>query len=314
MPARAAAWALIFAVAVALATLTGGVASAVELRFPALTGRVVDGAGLLTPAEEQRLTERLAAHERATTNQVVVVTLPSLQGTTIEDFGYRLGRHWALGQAGKDNGAILLVAPKERAVRIEVGYGLEPELTDAQSKLIIENIILPAFRDGRFGQGITAATDAILRALQGEATSTAAESGPAGSMAPRPTRDAKPAPAFDPSTLWFFIIAAVVVVVIMRNRYRAEGDDAAAHERDRRGPRDGFGPGGWTSDGSWTPSGRSGGFGRPGRWGGSWGGGIGRRSAGAGRRSGGSRSSGGGGGSFGGGGGSFGGGGASGRW
>jgi len=138
------------------------------LTFPALTGRVVDDAGLLTPAERQSLTDMLAAYEQKTTNQVVVVTLKSLQGTSIEDYGYQLGRHWGIGQKGKDNGALLIVAPNERKVRIEVGYGLEGDLTDAASKLIIENIIVPAFKSGQFGPGIVAGTGAILKVLSGE--------------------------------------------------------------------------------------------------------------------------------------------------
>ena len=106
---------------------------AAAIKFPELTGRVVDNAGLLSPAVEQALTEQLAAHEQATTNQVVVVTLPNLQGYTIEEFGYQLGRYWGIGQKGKDNGVVFLVAKAERKVRLEVGYGLEGVLTDALS-------------------------------------------------------------------------------------------------------------------------------------------------------------------------------------
>ncbi len=138
------------------------------LTFPELTGRVVDNAELLTPAERQSLTAMLKAHEDATTNQVVVVTLESLQGTTIEDYGYQLGRHWGIGQKGKDNGALVIVAPNERKVRIEVGYGLEGDLTDAATKLIIENIIVPAFKGGQVGPGIVAGTGAVLKVLSGE--------------------------------------------------------------------------------------------------------------------------------------------------
>src|SRR5690242_1905246 len=83
---------------------------AAGIEFPALSGRVVDNAGMLRPAAEQALTEQLAAHEQATTNQIVVVTLPDLQGYTIEDFGYQLGRHWGIGQKGKNNGVLLLIA------------------------------------------------------------------------------------------------------------------------------------------------------------------------------------------------------------
>ncbi len=154
--------------AVALVVWAAAGLAAAELAFPKLTGRVVDEAGLLTAAERESLTEMLAAHERATTNQMVVVTLKSLQGTPIEDYGFRLGRHWGIGQKGEDNGALLIVAPNERQVRIEVGYGLEGELTDAASRLIIETIIVPAFKAGRFGPGIVAGTGAILKVLGGE--------------------------------------------------------------------------------------------------------------------------------------------------
>jgi uncharacterized protein len=154
-------------VILAITVLCTGLAFA-ALTFPVLTGRVIDEAGLLTSAERQSLTDMLAAYEQKTTNQVVVVTLKSLQGTSIEDYGYQLGRHWGIGQKGKDNGALLIVAPNERKVRIEVGYGLEGELTDAASKLIIENIIVPAFKSGQFGPGIVAGTGAILKVLSGE--------------------------------------------------------------------------------------------------------------------------------------------------
>jgi uncharacterized protein len=96
---------------------------------------------------------------------VVVVTVPSLQGLTIEQFGYQLGRHWGIGQKGKDNGVLLIVAPNERKVRIEVGYGLEGTLTDALASGIIQNAILPEFRTGRFENGILQGTDAILTVL-----------------------------------------------------------------------------------------------------------------------------------------------------
>lgn len=135
--------------------------------FPELTGRVVDNAGLLSASTEQTIIGKLAGYEQSTTNQVVVVTLKSLQGYTIEDFGYQLGRHWGIGQKGKDNGALLIVAPNERKVRIEVGYGLEGTLTDAYSHNIIQTKILPLFKKKQFEQGIIQGTDAILDVLGG---------------------------------------------------------------------------------------------------------------------------------------------------
>ena len=136
-------------------------------QFPALTGRVVDNAGVLSESTERALDSLLAQQERETSNQVVVVTLKDLQGYSIDDFGYQLGRHWKIGQAGRDNGALLIVAPKERRARIEVGYGLEGELTDATAHNIIQNVMLPRFRQGDYDAGIRAGVDAMLAAIGG---------------------------------------------------------------------------------------------------------------------------------------------------
>ena len=140
-------------------------AGAATPQFPALSGRVVDEAGILSAATRSDLTEMLAQHERATGEQVVVVTLKSLQGYSIEDYGYQLGRYWGIGQKGKNTGALLIVAPAEHKVRIEVGYGLEGTLTDAASSTIIEDTILPSFRTGDFNAGVVAGTSALLTVL-----------------------------------------------------------------------------------------------------------------------------------------------------
>lgn len=138
--------------------------------FPALTGRVVDQADLLTPAEEQALTAESAAVERDTKAQYVIVTVPTLQGWRIEDYGYKLGRYWGVGRKNANDGVILLVAPKEHKVRIEVGYGLERRITDPYAANVIRGQILPAFRAGRFGEGIRAGSDAIVQRLRSKAS------------------------------------------------------------------------------------------------------------------------------------------------
>ncbi len=154
-------WAAIFC-------LFAGVAVAEPaVNFPALTGRVVDNAQILTASARQSLDSQLAEQEKQTTNQVVVVTIASLQGMTIEDYTYRLGRYWGIGQKGKDNGVILLVAPNEKQIRIEVGYGLEGKLTDATSSQIIQTIIIPHFKAGAMERGVVAGTQAILSVLSG---------------------------------------------------------------------------------------------------------------------------------------------------
>jgi uncharacterized protein len=140
-------------------------------KFPALTGRVVDDAHVLSASAVKSLDQALADYEHGTSNQVVVVTVTSLQGTSIEDYGYQLGRTWKIGQKDKNNGALLIVAPNEKKVRIEVGYGLEPILTDAASSAIITGIILPEFKQGHMEQGIVDGTHAMLSVLGGESIS-----------------------------------------------------------------------------------------------------------------------------------------------
>jgi uncharacterized protein len=143
--------------------------AAVAQKFPTLTGRILDEANLLSAEDERALAAELKALEERSTDQLVVYTTRSLQGYPIEDFGYRLGRHWQIGQQGKNNGVILIVAPSDRKVRIEVGRGLEPQLTDLMTKLIIENAILPAFRRGDFAAGIKAGVRDIRDVLLGDA-------------------------------------------------------------------------------------------------------------------------------------------------
>jgi uncharacterized protein len=145
------------------------VTAAMALTFPTLSGRVVDDANILDAATRSTLTQKLDALETKTSDQLVVVTLKSLQGTSIEDFGYQLGRAWGIGQKGKNNGALLIVAPNERKVRIEVGYGLEGTLTDALTRVIIESSIIPRFRANDIVGGITRGTDSIIQVLSGDA-------------------------------------------------------------------------------------------------------------------------------------------------
>jgi uncharacterized protein len=142
-------------------------AAQAELKFPELTGRVVDTAGMIEPAVREQLTQQLQAHEKTTGEQLVVVTLADLQGTDIADFGYQLGRHWGIGQKDRNNGALLIVARDERKLRIEVGYGLEDRLTDAQSSVIIHQVITPSFKTGNFSKGISDGVAAMLVVLGG---------------------------------------------------------------------------------------------------------------------------------------------------
>jgi uncharacterized protein len=134
-------------------------------KFPALTGRVVDDANILSSETKSDLIQKLAALEDKTSRQLVVVTVPSLGGYEISDYGYQLGRAWGIGQKTLNNGILLIVAPNEHKTRIEVGYGLEPIVTDALSSVIIQTQVLPKFRTGDFNGGVEAGVDALIQQL-----------------------------------------------------------------------------------------------------------------------------------------------------
>lgn len=134
---------------------------------PPLTGRVVDLAGMLSPETEREVTDLLAAHEEATSNQVAVLTIPTLDGADLEGYSLKVARAWALGTAEHDNGVLLLVALRERKMRIEVGFGLEGVLPDAVAAQIIRHELRPRFREGDYDAGIRAGVRAILAAIDG---------------------------------------------------------------------------------------------------------------------------------------------------
>jgi uncharacterized protein len=144
-----------------------------DVQVPSLSGRVVDQAGVLTSAEESRLTAKLKGLEDKTSIQLVVVTLSSLRGSPIEEWGLALGRTWGIGQRDKDNGALLIVAPNDRELRIEVGYGLEGTLPDATADAIIRNVIVPRFKGGDMADGISDGVDAIIATVTGTGESYA---------------------------------------------------------------------------------------------------------------------------------------------
>lgn len=197
---QAARWLLaVLCVACALALFALPVVAAPQ--FPALSGRVVDQASMLDAATRQRLDAQLAAFEDASGIQLVVVTLPDLQGYPIEDYGYQLGRHWGIGQKDKNNGVLLIVAQSERELRIEVGYGLEGALTDALSSNIINTVILPQFKAGRFEQGIEQGVQAIMAALKGE-------------YEPRPTRDGDKR---ERGGALFFLVLLFIAIIFLRS-------------------------------------------------------------------------------------------------
>jgi len=248
---------ILFSLALVLC-LTSAVA---EPTFPALTGRVVDEANLLDSAQEQALTADLKALEDKSSDQVVVVTVPSLQGYAIEDYGYQLGRHWGIGTKQLNNGVLLIVAPNERKVRIEVGRGLEPTLTDALSKIIIANAILPRFRAGDFAGGIKDGVRDITLTLTGDAAEV--------------EQRAKARHGKDPTMDWTMVICWTVILLwfiwVMGRSARGSAQTPSSRGR-YGGPIIIPGPGWGGSRGGWGGGGFSGGGGFGGGFGGGGGG------------------------------------------
>jgi uncharacterized protein len=177
-------------------------------QFPELTGRVVDDAHVLSPQVQADLTEKLAALEQTTSRQLVVVTLPSLQGYDIEDYGYQLLRHWGIGQKGLNNGALLIVVPSEHKVRVEVGYGLEPILTDAMSSLILQKAVIPKFRAGDVQGGIVDGTGALIQQLSLD-RSTAEAQAAAAAQAPVLHHHRSPLAGLIPLIIIFFVFSSI---------------------------------------------------------------------------------------------------------
>ena len=153
----------------AVGALLLAIGASFALNFPALTGRIVDQANIIQPTTRDAIESKLAELESKSGIQLVVATVNSLEGQDIEPYANELFRNWKLGEKDKNNGVLLLVAPNERRVRIEVGYGLEKTLTDALSKVIITNAIAPRFKAGDFGGGISRGVDDIITVLTTDA-------------------------------------------------------------------------------------------------------------------------------------------------
>ncbi|MEO5972901.1 MAG: TPM domain-containing protein [Sphingomicrobium sp.] len=257
-------------------------APATAQTFPKLTGRVVDQANLLRPEQELDLASKSAALEAQTGRQLVIATVRSLEGRPIEDYGYRLGRAWKIGDEKRDDGVILLVAPTEKKVRIETGYGARVFLTDAVLSVIIRQAILPRFKAGDFAGGIGAGADQIITQMSlspAEAQRRAAEAGK------REQARASAGPGVIPIIFWGMIALFVLLSMVRR----------AGGRRYRRRRGGGIDPLVvlWGLNALSQGSRGGGGWGGGSGWGGGGGGGFG---------------------GFSGGGGSFGGGGASGGW
>ena len=271
-PAFAGALGAILLLAIALPALA-------DPTFPKLSGRVVDEANLLSPATEAALTRKLETLETTTGRQLVLATLPSLQGYEIEEYGYQLGRAWKLGGEKTDDGAVLIVAPNERKVRIEVGYGLEPVLTDALSSVIIQSAILPRFKAGDMEGGVVAGADALIQQLSLPDEAAKAQ---VAAATERPRAEGPPR--------WILVLLAFGFVFMLISMMRAgRGGGRAMRGRDGRRRRrfdddddnlapliiggilghmlGGGGGGGWSGGGGFSGGGGSfGGGGASGGW------------------------------------------------
>jgi uncharacterized protein len=223
------------------------VAAAAALKVPPPPDRRVnDYAGVLAPAERERLEQKLIQRERGASNQVVVAVFRSLEGESLEDFSIRLAQAWRIGRKGLDNGVILLVFIDDRKMRIEVGYGLEGNLTDAVSSSILRDVVAPRFRDKRIADGISAGLDAIDQAIAGTYR--------------RPAPAARGRSVFD--TYWpvvlFLFFAVSLLSVIVPALFMAR----ASRRRGWTGASSGWGGpfigGGWSGGGG--GSGDAGGF------------------------------------------------------
>jgi len=154
----------------ALTALLWAIVPAFAINFPSLTGRVVDQANIVQPETRAALEQKLVDLEEKSGIQLAIATVASLEGQDIEPYANELFRKWHLGENKKNNGVLLLVAPNERRVRIEVGYGLEGTLTDALSKVIITNAMTPRFKAGNFSEGISRGVDDIITVLTTDAS------------------------------------------------------------------------------------------------------------------------------------------------
>ncbi len=218
--------------------------------YPKLTGRVTDQAGLLSASDKADIESELAAIEQTSTDQIAIVTVNSLDGYSIEDYGIGLARQWGIGQKGKDNGILLIVAPNDHKVRIEVGRRLEPFMTDTMSALIIHNAILPKFRRGDYAGGIKDGVRDIKTVLLGDPEEVKRRA--AGGRTPHDD------PTAMMHLLVFFLIVALIMWINYRNA-RAMGPGMPGNPRRRGGII--FIPGGSGSwGGGWSGGGGGGGW------------------------------------------------------
>jgi uncharacterized protein len=249
---------LALALALLVTALPAGDGAALTIPPPPAR-RINDYAAALAAADRDRLEAKLADRERTSRNQVVVAIFRSLEGESLEDFSIRLAEKWKIGQKGLDNGVIFLIFLQDRKMRIEVGYGLEPTLTDAISSSILSEVVAPRFREGKIAEGIEAGLDAIDAAIRGEYRAEASRAAPRGDRVP----------AIVPLGFVILVILGMLIAA-RRNAARARRNGWTGGSRGWGGGPyyggGGFG-GGSSSGGGFSGGGGSfGGGGSSGRW------------------------------------------------
>jgi uncharacterized protein len=231
---------------------------------PSFQTSVYDEAGILTPEQKNALEQKLIQYADSTSTQIVVATINTTNGEEIGYYAAQWGQKWGIGQKGKDNGVLILVAKDDRKMTIQVGYGLEHLLTDALSRRIIENSMVPHFRENDYYGGLNEATDIIFQIFAGEYKADAVED--TGSIFP---------------ILFIFLVFILIIIVIVKASKNSRnngggktsmGDDLFGPIILSRGGRGSWG-GGWSTGGGGWSSGGSGGFGGGGFGGGGFGGG-----------------------------------------
>jgi len=216
-----------------------------SLEVPKLQGYVNDYGDMISPGVEAELTAQLKSFEASDSTQMVILTVPSLQGEPIDDYSIRVAEAWKIGQARKDNGIIITVSKEDRRMRIEVGRGLEGKLTDLAAGRIIDQVMKPRFREGNFDAGFSATVSALMDATRGEFNAEQRRSG-----GPRSIFQSHPFYVFIAWMLFIFLVG------ILRSRKSTRA------RRDRgwsSGHGGGWFPGGGGSGGDWSSGGSSGG-------------------------------------------------------
>jgi uncharacterized protein len=196
--------------ALAVLVLGSSSASTAALAVPALTGHVNDYANIISPEAAVRIEQTLAALERDKGAQVVVLTIEDLDGEQLEDYSLRVAENWSLGRADQDDGALLFIAKNDRKMRLEVGYGLEPYLTDIMSRRVLDQILRPSFRAGDFDRGIERAVGAIDGLIRGTSTLPAPE--------PSPSEGDLPTQTF--GLLWLLFLVPFVLMLLGTNPFQ----------------------------------------------------------------------------------------------